>query len=106
MGYRLFLDDLRDPCWVHGDTSWLVCRSMDEAVDAIRSLGWPSEISFDHDLGDGVPTGMDLARWLVEHDLDTGSMPEGFTYHVHSANPVGAANIRSLMDGYLRHRNG
>jgi hypothetical protein len=105
--YKLFLDDLRDPEWVHGGdaSGWLVCRTVAEARAAIGSLGWPSVVSFDHDLGLGQPTGMDLARWLVEHDLDTGSMPRGFTYVVHSANPVGAANIRGLMEGYLAQRS-
>jgi hypothetical protein len=77
---------------------------MEEAQDVISDLGWPLWISFDHDLGDNVPTGYDLARWLVEQDLDGNQMPDQFEYRVHSANPVGAANIQGLLDGYLRHK--
>jgi len=77
---------------------------MAEAQNVISDLGWPEWISFDHDLGDNVPTGYDLAHWLVEQDLDLSIMPAQFAYQVHSANPVGAANIQGLLDGYLRHK--
>ena len=105
--YRLFLDDERDPARVYprehvGD--WIVCRSVAEALDVFSDLGWPEWISFDHDLGNDQPTGMDLAKWLVNRDIEVGGMPADFTYEVHSANPVGAANIRGLLDGYLRTR--
>lgn len=112
MTYKLFLDDVRNVDRLYGSVAWdpphtgdwVSCRSMAEAVAVIEDRGCPTFISFDHDLGDGVPTGMDLARWLVEHDLDHGSMPQGFQYDVHSWNPVGAANIRALMEGYLANK--
>jgi hypothetical protein len=31
------------------------------------------------------------------------TLPDGFSYQVHSANPVGRANIIGLMDGLLRY---
>jgi hypothetical protein len=109
MSYKLFLDDVREVDRLYGSVAWaaphtgewVTCRSMDEAVNTVLARGWPTLISFDHDLGDAVPTGMDFARWLVEHDLEHASMPDGFAYEVHSWNPVGAANIRGLMQGYL-----
>lgn len=108
MTYKLFLDDLRELSRIHpgeDPDGWRVCRGFQEAADAV-AMEWPIHVSFDHDLGEGVPTGMDFARFLVELDMLTGQMPEGFTYSVHSDNPPGAANIRGLMDGYLRHRSG
>ena len=30
--------------------------------------------------------------------------PENFSWRVHSANPIGAANIEGLMSGYLAHK--
>ncbi len=107
MTYRMFVDDVRDPAWVYPDqdvSDWLVCRTVEEAQHVISDLGWPSRISFDHDLGDNIPTGYDLAHWLVEQDLDGNHMPDNFSYAVHSANVPGRNNIQGLLDGYLRHK--
>jgi hypothetical protein len=109
MTYRMFVDDIRNPDWVYPDqdvSDWQVCRTMQEAQDVISDLGCPSWISFDHDLGDNIPTGYDLAKWLVDTDLDSGFMPDNFEFLIHSANPVGAANIQGLLTCYLRHKLG
>lgn len=108
MTYKMFLDDVREPSWVHNGNpdDWTVCRSMEQAVNVFEDLGWPQLISFDHDLGKDVPTGMDFAHWLVNRDLETGSMPLDFEFCVHSANPVGAANIQGLLDNYLCNKKG
>jgi hypothetical protein len=106
MTYRLFLDDVRELAAVHPgeDTAdWQVCRSFDEATAAV-ARGWPVHVSFDHDLGENLPTGMDFARFLVELDLLTGQMPADFTFSVHSANPPGRDNIQGLLDNYLEQR--
>lgn len=107
MTYTLFLDDVRDPSWAypHEDTGeWIVCRSFDEAVAVCQDLGCPSGVSFDHDLGDGTPTGYDFAHWLISKDIDAPFFPDGFRYQTHSANPVGAENIRQLLKGYFQHK--
>lgn len=94
--YKIFLDDIRDP----PDSSWTVARSYDAAV-ALLEQGWPEMISFDHDLGEDR-TGFDFAKYLVELDLDSGTMPVNFQFQVHSANPIGRQNIEGLLDGYIR----
>ena len=99
--YSLYLDDERNPTT---GRVFNVCRNMKEAVDMVITYGFPMYISFDHDLGDGIPTGFDFAKWLIEHDLDTGTMPADFSFNVHSANPSGAANIQGLLDHYLEYR--
>lgn len=99
--WKLFLDDLRDP----PDQSWIVCRTYEDAVLAVKRFGFPSEVSFDHDLG-YERTGMDLARYLVELDLDQNTMPDHFSFNVHSANPVGAENIEALLGRYVRFKRG
>lgn len=99
---KIYLDDKRDPpseiAWSH-----IVVRSYEEAVQLVENFGYPEEISFDHDLGT-EKTGLDFAHYLVDLDLDTGAMPDNFTYKIHSANPVGRANIEGLMEGYLAFR--
>ncbi|OON70353.1 cyclic-phosphate processing receiver domain-containing protein [Hymenobacter sp. CRA2] len=100
--YKLYLDDLRTP----RTEGWVVVRSFEEFVATITERGVPAEISFDHDLGwDEArgcerPSGYDCAKWLVAQGL----LVERF--NVHSANPVGAANIRGLLEGYARFRMG
>ena len=102
--FKLFLDDVRDP----PDDSWMVARSYSEAVALIEQNGFPDSVAFDHDLGKAPiledKTGMDLAHYLIDLDIEHHSMPDHFTYTVHSANPSGVANIKGLMEGYLRFR--
>ncbi len=90
---KLYLDDIRSP----PDSSWAVVRSYDEFIAWIQTHGTPDEISFDHDLGDGVPTGMDCAKWLVETERPL------LRFAVHSANPPGRENILGLLRNWRRH---
>lgn len=112
----LFLDDERFPrqvTWVRIPVAdWQIVRSHEEAVAWVRKNGFPDVISFDHDLAQGHyhgdfsqgKTGYDFAKWLVEYDMETNSMPEDFAFTVHSMNPIGAQNIRSLLENYLRQK--
>jgi hypothetical protein len=100
MTYKLYLDDLRTP----KSDGWVVVRSYDEAVAYVEANGFPQAVSFDHDLGAGTKTGMDFARYLVEKDLDRNCMPDNFEYNIHSANPVGRANIDGLLLRYITHK--
>lgn len=126
MSYKLFLDDER----IAPDDTWVTVRSCDEAIDFISKNGWPSFITFDHDLGYKIPdemletdpskypfvktqigyfrkgihiekTGYDFAKWLVEYS-SLSPMPRDFGYAIHSANPVGAKNIKELMQSHFK----
>jgi hypothetical protein len=105
MTYNLFLDDIRDPNWVyHKDSDWVICRSYDDAVNCVKKNGFPKMVSFDHDLGEDQ-TGFDFAKFLVEIDLDTLTMPSDFYYKVHSSNEPGRDNIAGLLDSYMKHKS-
>lgn len=93
---KLFLDDVRDP----PDNSWVTVRSFDDFIGWIVLHGVPDLISFDHDLGENQPTGMDCAKWLVENELPIKG------WKVHSANPPGHANIESLLSNWKKHTDG
>ena len=117
----LFLDDERMP----GDVTWIliggvgswgadwhIVRSLDQAISWVKIHGFPDVISFDHDLGmdhysgnynDGK-TGYDFAKWLIEYDMDTNTMPKDFKFTVHSMNPIGGANIQNLLNNYIRQK--
>lgn len=105
MGWKLFLDDER---WPKTD-GWVILRSSFDAIETVKLDGMPSEIAFDHDLGlacndDGeyFDTSMRFITWMIDQHYDHGLViPPDFTYSVHSQNPVGAKNIRELMDGFL-----
>lgn len=121
---NLFLDDERVPddvTWINiGRGPWEIVRSFNQAVEWVKTNGFPDVISFDHDLGyeefeaneAGIvvtnateeKSGLDFAKWLIEYNLDNHTMPEDFSFTVHSMNPVGAENISKLMYNYLRNR--
>jgi len=101
MSWNLWLDDFRDPT---DDRDWMVARDYHEAVELVERYGFPGHIAFDHDLGFETLTGYDFARWLVERDMENGQIPDDMTFSIHSANPVGADNIKHLMTNYLYMR--
>ena len=115
---NLYLDDLRTPA----DEGWEVVRNYDEFVAHINLNGLDTYevISLDHDLGDSAmkeyfnnvspnytldyshiteKTGMDCARWLVNESMNK-KIPLPLIY-VHSANPIGSANIMGYINNYL-----
>ena len=126
MKYKLYLDDLRYP---DNHPDWRLARNYHDALWYVKTFGLPYHISFDHDLADvhynleseygpmdefmdssarGVPyefTGYDFAKWFCQWVMDNGvDLSDGFSYNVHSANPIGAENIRRYMENFLKDR--
>jgi hypothetical protein len=120
MKYKLYLDDLRYPD-THPD--WRIARNYHDAVWMVKHYGLPYHIAFDHDLADvhyeiqnwpgprgqerGVPyefTGHDFAKWFCQWVMDNNVDLTDFTWSVHSANPVGAENIRQYMTAFMKDR--
>lgn len=109
MTYSLFIDDERLP--PVDDKAWRIARNLAEVASTLAVFGPPKFISFDHDLGANELTGYDIAKKLVAGDLGEldgtafeEGLPDDFSFYVHSQNPVGARNIRSLLDNYLKYR--
>jgi len=101
-GMALFIDDLRDP--PEGGYYDSVARSSDVAIAIMEQNGCPGYISFDHDLG-GEDTAMRVVNWMIEKDMDEpGWIPDNFTWDVHSANPIGKANLYSKLLCYMKKR--
>ena len=112
MKYKLYLDDIRYP---DTDPDWRIARSYHDAIWYCQAYGLPYHIAFDHDLAyehyimdmteHGCPrefTGLDFAKWFCEWVMDNNIDLTGFTWSVHSANPVGAENIRNYMENFIR----
>lgn len=79
--------------------------TVEGAQDYIESKGCPAFISFDNDLMRELE-GIDLAKWLVEKDMDNpGFIPKDFQFFVHSQNPIAKKKIYSYLGQYLEHRD-
>lgn len=111
----IFLDDERFPNENTfpdaGKRTIYIVRAFDEFVSLMYHLsvgGFDAfTISFDHDLGANEPSGMDVAKWLVERDQDEYDwLNRDFKFYVHSQNPVGKANIESLLNNYMKFKYG
>lgn len=93
MTYSMYLDDVR----LKPSEFDIHCESYKSAVQYIQQFGLPHLISFDHDLGT-IESGFTLAKFIVEYCIDNNKrLP---LYLIHSANPVGAENIKSYMDNF------
>jgi len=100
--YTMYLDDIREP----KNDYTVIARTSQEAIDYLTCpLGCPAFISFDHDLG-GDDTAMRVIKFMIERDLDMNGefIPKDFEFNVHSANPVGAANINGYLNCYLNQK--
>lgn len=105
MTYRLFLDDIHPVEKFYKDGTWVIVRNVKEAVRVVEKNGAPDFVSFDHDLGEMSDTGKDFANYLVNADMDGRiDLLDSFDFKVHSANPIGAKNIASLMTSYLHNK--
>lgn len=120
MSYNLFLDDFREPEDAFNHTNnqlyligWVIVRNYDEFVKTIEEKGIPEMMSLDHDLADEhyesqqeyseykEKTGYDCAKWLINYCIDNKKeLPA--TILIHSMNPAGSLNIKSLFDSYLK----
>jgi len=105
-GYKLMLDDLRDPVETYGSygKDMIVARTGLEARRIVQERGMPSELFLDHDLGlkaDGTADeAPEFIKWLSQEYWD-GEQPVP-DYEVHSGNPIGKGNLKFDMDGWKR----
>jgi hypothetical protein len=96
---RIYLDDTRQPEDTYPGEDWTLARNRTEfqalVAEAVNK-GEELIISFDHDIHE-LYSGMDCAKWLVKQRV----VPD--EVRVHSANPVGAENIRLFMSNWMNH---
>ena len=113
---NVWLDDIRDPrvfapgglmdredaSWreVEPERDWEWVHNKEELKELLNSTEGRIEImSFDHDLGLGEPTGYDIIKWLAEEHIDRYPIET----RVHSANPIGAENMRTYDKNVRKH---
>lgn len=82
-----------------------IVRTYWDFMKCIQQNGLPDFISFDNDLGldkneeVAAPDGYAAAKWLV---YESGQDFTNLKFHVHSANPVAAEQIRGLLNNYIK----
>lgn len=109
MKHYIYVDDIRENAdWYnsHLTPDWQphVCRTAQRTIDLITAICYSGEtaqfiLDLDHDLGEGnenelEPSGYEICKWIVENQIPLVG------FHIHSMNPVGAANMRQLLTHY------
>ncbi|MGU3389767.1 cyclic-phosphate processing receiver domain-containing protein [Sphingomonas sp. M1A8_2b] len=104
ISHKIFLDDEREP----PPGNWLVARDATRFRALLRNHE-PTIISLDHNLGCDesgaeLPSGQHCLRQLIENAMERPAAFEHLRLVVlHSANPVGRANMRGLLESAQRH---
>lgn len=99
MAYKLFLDDERYPV----DDTFIIARNKAEFFGLLDKLGFPEFMQLDHDLGPGE-NAYQIITELTDLILDgVYIVPENFSFHVHSQNPIGAANLTHRINNLLKY---
>lgn len=97
MTVKLFLDDVRE-----APEGFMLLRPNVLAIFYFLARH-ADVISMDHDLGNEYPTGYDILQELEKHyfnqEIWQTKIPEII---VHSANPVGKANMQRVIDNIYR----
>ena len=100
---KIWLDDIRTPDYNEDDYVWI--KSVKRAIELISltiKRGFDVEkISLDHDMGDtfgGDAIGIlqELER-LSHRKEDFAAVVKNITFKIHTANPVGAQNMRDII---------
>lgn len=100
-------------------TDWLLAKSYKEFCFLLDNLGIPDMVSLDHDLDETAmeecmlaigqgrefnyafvkeKTGLDCVKYLIKKCGEAGvKIPK---YHIHTANPNGAANMLRELEQY------
>lgn len=94
MKTKLWIDDIRTP----PTGEWIWAKNYDDAIAQIFTGNFV-RVSLDHDLGDeNAKTGYDILC-EIERQIAKGGfwifLPE---FEIHSANPVGRANMQRAID--------
>lgn len=95
---KVFLDDIRNP----PDDSWTVVRTARDCFSLLENEQ-VEVISLDHDLGENVQTGYDVANW-IERKVFLHPSYKCPDILIHSANPVGRQNIQRVIESIERWR--
>lgn len=94
---KIWVDDVRP-----APDGYIHCRSVNETKTVIRfyERNFSDDtilIDLDHDSGDYFNNGGDyikILNWLEEENI----VDTGYLFHLHTRNPVGAKNMRQIIE--------
>ena len=97
---HIWLDDERNPLDLYiqkhfgstGKEIWV--KNYKDCIDLLKTNNINS-ISFDHDLGNSVLTGYDVAKWIEKSAFNKILKP--LKWKIHTSNPQGRKNIENAM---------
>ena len=93
---RIWVDDIRT-----APSGYVWCKSVNQSRETIMLAEEKKEpielIDLDHDAGDYAADGGDYIK-LLDRMAETGRK---YPVRLHTANPVGRANMQRLIDRYL-----
>jgi len=97
MKINIYMDDIRDvPDDMTGSTVWVPIRKAEDVIYLLKK-GVVDDMSLDHDMGRDtygeLMNGYELLCWMERNNV----WPAG-NIRVHSANPVGAAKMRAVIE--------
>ena len=98
---KLFIDDIRP-----APEGWQQARTVTDAIRFLAMFGEQvDEISFDHDISYAVEVAGTQRPFpspenfsAVAYYICSASLPKLASITIHSANPVGAENIRCILE--------
>ena len=94
---KIWIDDCRP-----APEGYIWLKSTNEALRFIvNHINEIEEIALDHDAGDYVDCGGDYINILNELERLSHRLPSAFIeykFSIHTANPVGAANMRRIIE--------
>jgi hypothetical protein len=128
MGYKLFLDDTRNPVHcvtymqnrigrlnpVYLENGWAIARNFEAFKNTVESMGLPEFVSFDHDLTEehyNLVVDWDLYYSFEEREMTGYDCAKWLVNYcldnklelpkwaVHSMNPVGVDRISHYLNG-------
>lgn len=102
--YVLFLDDERQPPkpdqWMNLEIVHV--KTPYEFVATIKDRGAPFALLMDWHLGSGQANGLELTRWLIEHDKKHDIIPEDMIYDSHSSDREKAVAIVRMIADHMK----
>lgn len=105
MGIRLWIDDMRNP----PSDEWVWAKTLEEAMEHIKSPSGVQEVSFDHDLGVKDMTmantwinSQPVAKYL-EAQAESGAIDKLPVWWIHSMNPRGRKELLAILQRAERY---
>lgn len=102
MTYHLHIDNKNEP--QRDGKKWQTATSITAAEAILKTLGAPKTISMNYDLGKGQLHGDEIARWLVQLDLNHNVIAEDLEYMVHGGSVVDATKMKMIVRNYMNFK--